>query len=167
MPRPHALLDHVTAISRPGAGRAAADQPSARHLSVTFETGRSGLLDPQERRAQVWAEVLESLQETRQPAYVEIDPESNLITELLLPIRCTVARVTPIKDGVEVSLVISQARHFLRRTNPDFALLRRSLEEARKSGAELFVTENDEHEIIDVRPVMGKSSSKQPKKGRS
>ena len=48
------------------------------------------------------------------------------------------------------------ARHFLRRSNPDFEELRRTLEEAREKGSPILVTETlEQHEIIDARPVPG------------
>jgi hypothetical protein len=104
----------------------------------------------------VWAEVLESLRETGAPAYVEVDPSTSVITELLLPIPFSVGRIERSPDGLQVELIISHARHSLRRSNPDFEELRHTLEEARKRGSPVLITETlDSHEIIDARPVSG------------
>lgn len=107
-----------------------------------------------DRQAAVWAEVLESLRESGQPAYVEIDPETDRIIELLLPIRYTVDHIEPVDDGLEVQLRISHARHYLRRSHPDFRAMRGTLQRALESGAPVLVTETlDTDQIIDVQPV--------------
>ena len=56
-----------------------------------------------------------------------------------------------------MELVISHAKHFLRRSNPDFAQLLETLERARASKALVAVTETEDHDIIDVRPLTGSS----------
>jgi sugar phosphate isomerase/epimerase len=105
-------------------------------------------------RSRIWADVLRSLSESGQPAYVEIDPETSAITQLLLPIPYRVQRIAPARDGLEVELVISHARHYLRKSNPRFEELRKALEAARAAQAPVLVTETlNEHEIIDVRPA--------------
>jgi hypothetical protein len=104
-----------------------------------------------DRRGAVWADVLRSLREQDQPAYVEIAPDTGLITELLLPLRFTVGSIESTEVGLEIELVVSHARHRLRRSNPDFDELRESLEAARESGEPMLVTETDDHEIVDVR----------------
>jgi hypothetical protein len=126
-------------------------------VRVTLGSGRSALLDMRPSRSRIWAEVLQSLRESGQPAYLEIDPESDLITQLLIPLRVTVAGVRPaeVGEGLEVDLVISHARHLLRRDNPDFERLLSVLEAANRTGEEVLVTETlDQHEIIDVRPLL-------------
>jgi len=124
------------------------------HRRVIFGGGRSGLLDLSSDRSRIWGEVLESARDSGQPVYVEIDPDSNLITELLLPIRFLVGSVEPVDGAVRVDLMVSQARHYLRASNPQFEELRRSLETARDTRTPVLVTETlDDHEIIDVRPT--------------
>jgi hypothetical protein len=154
--RPNALVDDVRELSRAlETHEAPPDRPARQYSTVTFAGGRQGLLDMTVRRSAVWADVLQSRRETGQPAYVEIDPDSGLITKLLLPNRYTVSRIEPSSDdGVEVELVVSHARHYLRRFNPDFDELRQTLEAALEHGTPVLVTETlDEHEIIDVRPL--------------
>jgi hypothetical protein len=156
MARPNAVVDRVMEISLPPTPPAAAGRAESRPepARVTLGSGRSAQLDMRLSRSRVWAEVLQSLRESKQPAYLEIDSESDLITELLIPLRVTVAAIGPAKtgEGLTVDLVISHARHLLRRDNPDFERLRRVLEEASRTGSEVLVTESlDQHEIIDVR----------------
>jgi hypothetical protein len=70
-----------------------------------------------------------------------------------------------------IGLIISHARHMLRRANPDYDELLEELESAQKSGASVLVTETrDEHEIIDVRKVAegeGGAAAKTSKRPRA
>lgn len=155
MGRTTVLVDEIRDVAQVAELRAEiSERPPPQILSVTFASGQSGLLDVSRAQDAVWADVLRSLQERRQPAYVEIDPETSFISALLLPLRFTVGSIKPAAErgALEVELVISHARHVLRRSNPDFARLRRTLQAAQEEGVEVLVTETpDEHEIIDVR----------------
>lgn len=125
--------------------------------AVRFESGETAYLDGGDFRSGAWAKVLSSQREIGAPVYVEIAPQTSVITELLLPLAVMVGSIAPARDGdgVEVSLVISHAVHFLRRSNPNYVRLLDTLESARKSGTRILVTETaDSHEIIDVRPGM-------------
>lgn len=167
MARANALVDRVSALSPPSAAPAAfAAAPRAQFVAVGFAGGQSGNLDMTSPRSAVWAEVLDSLREEDQPAYVEIDPATNVITELLCPLTVSVEALTPIdlEDAVEVELAISHARHFLRRSNPDFQEMLKTLEAARKKGTQVVVTESsDGREIIDVRPAAKPVAKRKPK----
>ena len=147
MPRRNALVDHVARLSRPDP-----QVSSPSYVEVNFSGGRSGLLDTS-HRGRVWADVLESLRKAGEPAYVEIDPETNEIRQLLQPIRSVVARVTTVKGGLLVDLAISHARHILLRDHTEFDDLSRSLAAAQKAATPVYVVENDAHEIIDVYPA--------------
>jgi hypothetical protein len=154
MERRNAIVDRIRHVARLPASRAAdAPGPAENYLEVGFESGESGLLDMSVHRDAVWADVLRSLQERSQPAYVEIDPETHRVTELLVPRLFTVGRIEPNEDGVQVELVISHGRHVLRQSNPRFRELRETLETARERNAPVLVTETDEHEIVDVREL--------------
>jgi hypothetical protein len=112
------------------------------------------MLDMSVPRSAVWAEVLESLREANQPAYVEIDPATHYIVQLLCPLTVRVGAITPADDGVQVELIISHARHYLRRGDPHYQEMLDTLRAAQKNGNELLVTETlDDHTIIDVRPA--------------
>lgn len=150
-----ALVDHVRDMTRerPRAARGKAEGPA---LRVRFASGADARLNPESPRDKVWAEVLESLRDSRQPAYVEIDPQTRYITSLLIPQRFTVAaiRETPRADDVEVELEISHARHHLRRAHPRFDEMYKLLDRARREKTPVLVTESlDSSAIVDVRPV--------------
>ena len=153
MAHPNALVDFVSNLSSP-VETLAAPSLGPRYMRVGFQGGQAGLLDMSIPRSVVWVEVLDSLRRANAPAYVEIDPATNVITNLLAPLMVRVAAITPTAEGdaVEVELVISHARHYLRRTNPDFDQLLHTLQTARDQGMPAAVTETpNEHEIIDVR----------------
>ncbi len=159
MPRANALVDGVKEVSRPGEAALARGRTPAQYATVAFGGGRTGLLDLSLHRSQVWAEVLESLRDAGAAAYVEVDPDTSLITEVLQPISYRVGRIERVADGLQVELIISHARHSLRRSNPQYDELRKTLEEARKNGSPVLVTETlDRHEIIDARPAPGETA---------
>jgi len=150
------LVDGVGSLSIPPETLAAKTaRPPSGLVTVSFLGGQSGFLDMAEARSTVWAEVLDSLRQTNQPAYVEIDPQTNIITELHCPVVVSVAAIKPIgKTGdVEVELVISHARHYLRKSHPNYKRNLEILQTALKKKTTVVVTEShDGHEIIDVRP---------------
>ena len=124
-------------------------------MTVTFADGRQARLNLTDYRSRVWAQVLQNLYQTGQPAYVEIDPDSRLITQLLQPLRFTVGDIRRVEGGLEVDLIVSHGRHYLRRSNPNFEDLRVALENARKRGTPVLVTETiNEHEIIHIQPAV-------------
>ncbi len=156
MPKSKTLVDGVGSLSVPPETLAAkTGRPQSGLVTVSFLCGQSGFLDMAEPRSTVWAEVLDSLRQTNQPAYVEIDPETNVITELHCPVVVSVAGVNPIGNtgDVEVELVISHARHYLRKSHPNYKRHLEILQRALEKKTMVVVTEShDGHEIIDVRP---------------
>lgn len=151
-----ALVDDVRSIRReqptPSTARRKREQPPIR---VRFAGGAEARLNPESPRDRTWAEVLASLRDSGQPAYVEIDPQTRYITSLLLPQAFYVSAVRDTPEGnLEVELEISHARHFLRRDHPRFAELQSLLERARRAKTPVLVTESlDSTAIVDVRPA--------------
>jgi hypothetical protein len=155
MTKENAIVDGIRTISPTVKSKAmGADGLPSRFVEVIFESGRSGLLETAIPRSAIWSEVLNSLKNANQPAYVEIDPETNIVTELLCPLTVKVESLTEAADHIEVELIISHARHYLRRDNPDFQELLDALQAAKEQRTMVVVTETPErHEIIDVRPL--------------
>jgi hypothetical protein len=151
------LVDGVRQLGRYARDRAGVQRKGAREpIRVQFASGASAQLDATNREHLVWAEVLESLRETRQPAYVEIDPKTRFITSLLLPLifHVTGIRAGPDSKDLEVELEISHARHWLRRDHPRFDEMREVLERARREKTPVLVSESlDSSAITDVRPA--------------
>ena len=148
------LVDDVRDVTRerPRRGRAKglAAEPSIR---VRFAGGAVGRLDPAKPRDRVWADVLQSLRDTSEPAYVEIDPDTGYMTSLLLPQKLLVTAIRETETGDrQVELEISHARHYLRRENAGFERMLDTLEQARRHKTPVLVTESlDSSAIIDVR----------------
>lgn len=155
MPRRKVLVDRVRELGEPSQVLGATKVEAAPgQLAVTFGRGRIAVLDLTEHRAAVWAEVLDSLRESGEPAYVEIDPETQHITELLLPAPYTVEYLERSREGFEVGLVISHAKHFVRRSNPEFEEIIHLLRRAQDERFRVLVTETlDTHEIVNVQPL--------------
>lgn len=155
MPNPNALVDFIGPA--PSLLETMAPGPSERprYVTIPFQSGRSARLDLSKPHAAVWASVLDSMRESNAPAYVEIDPATSEITNLLVPLSVGVENIKPADGDREVELVISHAKHFLRAANPDFEPLLALLEQARANKTLVAVTETESHDIIDVQPISG------------
>ena len=136
MPNPNAVVSSVRRVERD---------------SIELGNERRVRLDPERPDTRGLRPILEGLSQLRQPVYLEIDPATSAITRLLIPYVTRVADVQPSEDGLDVELDNSHARHVLRRGAPDFAELERDLREAMRGGRVVIVTEDDAHNIIDVR----------------
>lgn len=137
----------VVALGEPVVGEAARET-----ITVNFEGERTAVL-PIGKRAAVWREMLEFTRQSNLPAYVEIDPETTVITRVLIPMRVRVVALEQSAGGdAEVKFIESHAGHHLLRTNPDFSDMLNALEAVRGTETPVIVTSTrDEHEIIDVR----------------
>lgn len=155
MPRTNSAVGNVTevtdAVTSTSAARATADSP----VTVRLDTGLVARLDTRDPRYGAWRSVLDDLRAAGLPVYVEVEPGSGLLTELLVPLLVTVEDIRdPGPDGaaVEIELRISHARHFLPRDDPLFDELLSLLSRAHTNGLPVLVTESPTtHEIIDVR----------------
>ena len=106
-------------------------------------------------QAAVWEAVLDDLRQTNEAVFIETDPATNVITQVLLPQSVAVAGIAAAPAGGrhEVDLEVSQARHHLDPAGANYRALLDALTVARQQGIQVLVTESlDDHEIIDVRP---------------
>src|SRR6185436_20710926 len=79
-------------------------------ISVEFGGGRRARLDPEDSRSNGFARILEGLSKQRLPVYVETDPETSVITRLLIPHVTRVVGIRQIDRGVlGIELELSQA----------------------------------------------------------
>ena len=149
-----ALIDFVGSIAEAGAPGAASRSPLAgAFVEVQFAGGRRGQVDTSTVQGSTWHQVLESLQRAKAPAYVELDDSSDLVTRLLVPLVVKVGAIErlPGSDDLDVELVISHARHTLRKQHPQFDQLLAMLKTAHQTGRQAIVTETPhDHEIIAV-----------------
>jgi hypothetical protein len=148
------LVDVVRSLAKDRA-RGKSAKP---RINIRFASGAVGRLNPDDPRERVWAEVLESLRESKKPAYIELNTSTGRITSLLLPRAHEVIAIRDAeKDGdLEVELHRSHAVHYLRRRHPRFEELRELLEEAIRSQRSMLVTKSlDGSAIVDIRPAKG------------
>jgi len=148
------LIDSIRVLSptrETWVSRPAGELPG--NVTVEFKTGQKGILDMKNPRAVHWGDIIDRLEKSNQPVYVEIDDESGVITDLLIPMVFKVERLDPDEHGnLLIRLQPSAAIHALLKSDPNFERMRTSLEAALKDGSERLITETrDDHEIIDVR----------------
>jgi hypothetical protein len=129
------------------------EQPAP--LRINFDHDQSALLDPGHPRAVVWAKMIDLLQKDNRPAYVEVDPETDIITRLCIPIAAKVLEILPAdQEVVSVTLNATDALHVLRRDLPDFQKFYDVLQYAKNTGSEILVTATlHDFEIVDVRAL--------------
>jgi hypothetical protein len=130
---------------------------------IAFKSGRVGLVDLSTERGAIWLEVLDSLTKRNAPAYIQIDPISKQITQLLIPKVVTVGRISQLPQGVEVELIISHAVHILQTSHPRYEELLNRLKAAQASGAVVAVTEDpSSHDIIEVSELIPTAAAASP-----
>ena len=152
MPSPNAVVSTVVRLEPP------LDKPPEEllraegGLTVELEGERRVRLDPDDPRSAGFARLLDELSRQRLPVYLEVAPQTSMLTRVLIPHVTRVIGIHPIDEGVlGVELEGSHARHVLRRGAPDYDELERLLRQALDSGDPIVLSENDAHEIIDVR----------------
>lgn len=108
-------------------------------------------LDPGNERSAGYVRVIEALAEQQRPLALELD-EDGRIARLFTPLVSPIVGTTLIDRGVVgIDLAASHGRHVLRDSHPAFEQLRRTLEAAAASGATVILTEDDGHDVLDVR----------------
>ena len=153
MPRPNAVVDNISSLSTPLSAMEAPQPPSS--VTVRFEGGDSGELDLTTSESRLRFEIIDLLKRKNRPVYVEIDPNTSAITEVLIPRASPVVSVKPDPNGdVTVTLVTSSALHSLRRNNPDFQEILDILEKAAADGSEVSLAATREaFEIIYAKAL--------------
>lgn len=153
MQNPNVIVSLVIKLDPPLDRSSAEILKSEASISVELEGGRRVRLDPADRRSPGFAQILDGLSKQHLPVYLEIDPTTSAITRILIP---HIARVHGIQalsaDLLRVDLERSHARHFLKRDSADFVDMEKLLNEALQRGTPLIITEDDAHNIVDVRP---------------
>lgn len=156
MPNPNAVVGLISRIDPPVSKSTAEllrEFPNG--FLVELEGQPSTRLYSSERASGI-LEILEGLRQLRTPVYLELDPDTRGINLLLIPIVSNVLKISENAAGdLNVELEQSHARHVLKRANADAAQWLQTLRDALEKRTAVVVTENDAHEIIDVRPHAG------------
>lgn len=133
------------------AGKPPEQQP--KQLKVRFKQGQTGILDLKDPLSAHWANILDEQAQANRPVYVEIDEETGVITNLLIPRTVTVERLDSDERGnLRVRLHQSMAVHAVLKSDPNFDAMAGSLQAALADGTKRLITSTlDDLEIIDVR----------------
>lgn len=155
MTKPDVIVETIYSITPSGEKSVSAVKPPLL-ITVMLHGGQKAQLDTSKPNAKTWATILDAMHRERQAVYLKVDPKTGLITDLLIPraVKVATLKTANRKADVEVELVISQMRHYLRRSNPDFKNLLNILENALKTETPVLVTDSpDRREIVDVRSI--------------
>lgn len=122
-------------------------------ITVHFEGGQSASLDRNTPLASTFAQVLDELHKALLNVYVEVDPNSQVITEVQVPVTGHVADLQEESGGgVTFTLDSSQRRYSLPPSNPLYSVFVQTLREAHQRNATIILTEKaEEPEILDIR----------------
>jgi len=151
MPNPNAIVS-TTVRLEPSLERAPEEMLRAEGgIAVQLGGERRVRLDPADARSAGFARVLDGLSKQRLPVYVEVDPATDAITRLLIPLVARVVAIRQVEGALAVELEPSHARHLVPLGGSDSADLESQLRDSLKSRLPVLVTEDDEHNIIDVR----------------
>jgi hypothetical protein len=151
MPNPNAIVS-TTIRLEPSLDRAPEEMLRAEGgIAVQLEGERRVRLDPADERSAGFARVLDGLSKQRLPVYLEVDPATDAITRLLIPHIARVAGLSSVEGALAVELEPSHARHLVPLGGPDSAEIEAQLRKWVGSRTPVLVTEDNEHNIIDVR----------------
>jgi hypothetical protein len=151
MPNPNAIVSTTVRLEPPLDRAPEAMLRAEGGISVQLDGARRVRLNPSDPHSAGFARVLDGLSKQRLPVYVEIDPATQAITRLLIPLVARVASIRPSQGALDVELEPSHARHVLKLGEPDSAALERRLREALEGGRPVIVTEDGANNILDVR----------------
>jgi hypothetical protein len=152
MPNPNSVVSTVVRLEPPLDRSPEALLRAEGGLSVELEEGRRVRLDPDDQRSAGFARVLDGLNKQGLPVYLELDPETSSIARLFIPYVAHVVDIRLVDDEIlSVEIAPSHARHVLRRSVPDFEELEQQLRDAMARREPVILTEDDDHEILDVR----------------
>ena len=123
-------------------------------LIVQLHDDSTGKLDMAAPHAFALAEILEELHRDNRPVYLEINRDTGVIQQILLPrvVEVTGIANEAVGDKREIGLRRSCTKSFIRTTNPNYEALLSAINKARATYAAVLVTEAiDGGEILDVR----------------
>lgn len=122
---------------------------------ATFHLEAVGLLhiSRKSHAYDVWTRIIRDRQAEKLPLYVEYDSQTRQLEDVEIPSRRKIDYVANKVESnrLKVLYYMAPSEYFLRADAPHYQEMRHLLEEAVHSKAELYVTDSDKHEILDVR----------------
>lgn len=152
MPNPNAIVSTLIRF-QPKLDRSPEEMlKSEGGLTIELEGERQVRLDPDNPKSAGFAQILDGLSKQNLPVYIELEPETSNVSRILIPYITRVHDIDLLDKGVlRVDLEMSHARHLLRESSPDFKEMEKTLREVLGTDNLVILTEDDDHEIIDVR----------------
>lgn len=153
MKNPNAILSSTIRFVPPLKGTPSEMLKQHPDLSVELEGGRRIRFNPEDTRSAGFIQILDGLNKQQLPVYIEIDPDTSTVTKMLIPYVSRIASVRPSgnKGDLKIELEYSHAIHVLKHGLEDFADLKSILDKALQNGDLIILTEDDAHNIIDIR----------------
>jgi hypothetical protein len=124
------------------------------NATLRLASGGTYTIPKKDPRFAVWSRLLKERQASGQLVYVESDLKTRTVTNIFLPSRRRIEFVAskPEEDRLKVILFMAPSVYFVKTSRADYDQLRRTLEEAVRTKAEVLVTAHpDTQEILDVR----------------
>jgi len=138
---------HIDLPPEPELARAVREQG----VDVGLDNGRRVRLPADHEKALAYAQILATLRRLKQPVYIEIDPDGDTISLVRIPDVGRVHNVRETGDGLEIEIDTSNIRFALRKEDPRFEPLSKTLREAARGRRALILTSDDRHNVLDAR----------------
>lgn len=152
MAKPNAVVSRVLPLPQLAERTPAEALRSEGGAAISLEEGRQARLDPDDPRSAQRLSLLAGLSQRGIPVYLEIEPETSIVTRMLIPLIVRVIDLRTAVDGsVELLLSPSHARHVLPGNLPEREELLQTLRAAQRAGDIVAVTKDDANVIIDIR----------------
>lgn len=163
MPNPNAIVSTIVEIDPPADKALAEKLNISDGVNLTLENGKQARLNPEDPRSYAYLSVLNGISKHGLPAYLELDPDNQFIKVIHIPHVTRVVGIYPPQEGglLDVELEFSHARHVLQKDHEDAPELEKLLRQAETQATPIIVTEDDAHNIIDVRLYKPSSETKE------
>jgi hypothetical protein len=152
MPNENALISSRIQFDPPFEGDPAEALRREGGLSVILADDRRVSLDPTDERSVGFVEILDGLRQLRRPVYLELDPGTNAIARLEVPLVGHVIGLSSTTAGVlDVQLDTSHAVHRLRLDGPDAGDIEATLRQALDTKSLILLVDDVGGDILDLR----------------
>jgi hypothetical protein len=121
---------------------------------LRLRDGNAYAVDRVDPRLEIWSRMIRQTETSARALYIEFDPTNRRIHRIFQPSLRRVESVGESPEGnrLKVTFLMAPSAYFVYTTRPDYAALRRLLEQHLKSRGPLLVTEDPgTQEVLDAR----------------
>ncbi len=101
MSNKHVIVDKVKSLDLPNRPLSVAQGVGISGHVVVHLSGGAALLDLADPQAVVWEAVLDDVRQSNEPVFLETDPNTNVIKQVLLPQSVVVSDIAPAPVGAD------------------------------------------------------------------